>query len=127
MIQMVRENLLTTMSRNLHSNSIIFFPARYTPPRGLPGPEPGYPQGLGYNEPVFVGLGSFDINLDYYQHPDRRRDPSMRYSRAFDIYSLGCLLLEIGYWKPLQLLVDIDMNADALRRQLQTLALKLDG
>lgn len=51
----------------------------------------------------------------------------MRYSRAFDIYSLGCLLLEIGYWKPLQLLVDIDMNADALRRQLQTLALKLDG
>jgi hypothetical protein len=68
-----------------------------------------------------------DINLDYYQHPDKRRNPTLRYSRAFDIFSLGCLLLEIGYWKPLHHLVDVKASPEAMRKQLQTLAVKLDG
>jgi len=138
--------------KNIRSNSILFFPARYTPPRGLPGPHPDFPQELGYSDPIFVGLGNArvddvvndpgpvydvfrnpmtkrpaDINLDYYQHPDKRRNPTLRYSRAFDIYSLGCLLLEIGCWKPLHHLVDIDMDPETVQRQLQTVAVKLDG
>lgn len=70
---------------------------------------------------------STDITLDYYQHPDKRRSPSLRYSRSFDMYSLGCLLLEIGYWKPLHHLVDVGVNPEAMKRLLQTLAVKLDG
>jgi hypothetical protein len=137
-------------NRNIRSNSILFFPARYVPIRGLPGPDPNFPQALGYHDPLFVGLGNArvddvlqdpgpryygeepskhatNINLDYYQHPDKRRDPTLRYSRSYDIYSLGCLLLEIGYWKPLHHLVEVGVNPDATKKLLLALAVKLDG
>lgn len=70
----------------------------------------------------------YDINLDYYQHPDKRLDSRIRYSRAHDIYSLGCVLLEIGLWKSLPQLVDVnDRNFEKLKAQFQALTLNLDG
>lgn len=70
----------------------------------------------------------YDINLDYYQHPDKRHDRSIRYSRAHDIYSLGCVLLEIGLWKPLDALVDIDDDDyDKTKREFQALSANLNG
>jgi hypothetical protein len=69
-----------------------------------------------------------DINLDYYQHPDKRYDRSIRYSRSHDIYSLGCVLLEIGLWKPLDELVDIDDDDyDKTKREFQALSANLNG
>ena len=69
-----------------------------------------------------------DINLDYYQHPDKRWDPSIRYARSHDIYSLGCVLLEIGLWKPLDKLVDInDEEFERTKRNFQGLTMRLDG
>lgn len=69
-----------------------------------------------------------DINLDYYQHPDKRHDSSIRYSRAHDIYSLGCVLLEIGLWKPLDQLADIDDDDyDKTKREFQALCANLNG
>jgi hypothetical protein len=69
-----------------------------------------------------------DINLDYYQHPDKRYDRGIRYSRAHDIYSLGCVLLEIGLWKPLHELVDIDEDDyDKTKREFQALSANLNG
>ncbi|TVY89794.1 hypothetical protein LAWI1_G004698 [Lachnellula willkommii] len=149
---------------NIRSNSILFFPAPNKPSSGPPGPASGYPQPLGFDEPLFVGLGSArvddeiqdpgdhypppvssfggmvvydersktkrpkDINLDYYQHPDKRWDPSLRYARSHDIYSLGCVLLEIGLWKPLDKLVDInDEEFERTKRNFQGLTMRLDG
>jgi hypothetical protein len=130
---------------------MLFFPARSTPPRGLPGPDIKYPQAIGYSDPMFVGLGNArvddlrtdndrhylvgltktgapgDINLDYYQHPDKRCNPTLRYSRSYDIYSLGCLLLEIGYWKPIHLLVDVRVSPHEMKSLLRSLAERLDG
>ena len=69
-----------------------------------------------------------DINLDYYQHPDKRWNPSIRYSRAHDIYSLGCVLLEIGLWEPLHEVVDVeDEDFERVKRGFQSLTLRLDG
>ncbi|KAE8448009.1 hypothetical protein EG329_009932 [Mollisiaceae sp. DMI_Dod_QoI] len=152
--------------KNIRSNSILFFPAANMPSRGPAGPASGFPQPLGYSEPIFVGLGnarvddvvsdrkSFyeeeddllydergqrlkhlqitkrqrDINLDYYQHPDKRWDPSIRYSRSHDIYSLGCVLLEIGLWKPLHELVEVeDDDFERVKRGFQSLTMDLDG
>jgi hypothetical protein len=70
----------------------------------------------------------YDINLDYYQHPDKRLDSRIRYSRAHDIYSLGCVLLEIGLWKSLPQVVDVsDRNFEKLKAQFQALTLNLEG
>ncbi|TAQ88689.1 hypothetical protein B7494_g2967 [Chlorociboria aeruginascens] len=156
--------------KNIRSNSILFFPARGPLYRGHPAPAEVFPQPLGYDEPLFVGLGNariddavrdhhnvysdrdeedlledwragsknrhrpyhskrpHDINLNYYQHPDKRWNPSLKYSRAHDIYSLGCLLLEIGLWKSLDQVVDTEEeNYTETTKQFQKKALKLDG
>lgn len=38
------------------------------------------------------------FTLDYYQHPAKHADPNRMYRHAYDVYSLGILLLEIGLW-----------------------------
>lgn len=41
-------------------------------------------------------------DFDIFQHPDRLRGPnSPRYIKTYDIYSLGVVLLELGFWQPL--------------------------
>ncbi|KAI1207871.1 uncharacterized protein F4807DRAFT_469075 [Annulohypoxylon truncatum] len=42
---------------------------------------------------------------DIYHHPDQRKSPDRAYQYAYDIYSLGILLLEIGLWKSLHQIV----------------------
>jgi hypothetical protein len=42
------------------------------------------------------------FQLDYYQHPAKHADPRRLYRHAYDVYSLGILLLEIGLWKELK-------------------------
>lgn len=41
------------------------------------------------------------FTLDYYQHPAKHADPKRMYRHAYDVYSLGILLLEIGLWEKL--------------------------
>ncbi|KAI1113764.1 hypothetical protein F5Y14DRAFT_417170 [Nemania sp. NC0429] len=39
--------------------------------------------------------------FDIFQHPDRLRGKdSLRYTKTYDVYSLGVVLLEIGSWEP---------------------------
>lgn len=48
-----------------------------------------------------------EIILDEYQHPKKIEEPLKKYSRFFDIYSVGAVLLGIGMWWPMSKLVDI--------------------
>jgi hypothetical protein len=40
--------------------------------------------------------------LDYYDHPAKHADPKRLYRHAYDVYSLGILLLEVGLWRRLR-------------------------
>jgi len=42
------------------------------------------------------------FTLDYYQHPAKHADPKRVYRHAYDVYSLGILLLEVGLWEKLK-------------------------
>jgi hypothetical protein len=42
------------------------------------------------------------FTLDYYQHPAKHADPKRMYRHAYDVYSLGILLLEVGLWEKLK-------------------------
>jgi serine/threonine protein kinase len=42
------------------------------------------------------------FTLDYYQHPAKHADPKRPYRHAYDVYSLGILLLEVGLWEHLR-------------------------
>jgi hypothetical protein len=45
--------------------------------------------------------------FDIFQHPDRLRGvDSPRYIKTYDVYSLGVVLLEIGFWKPIPDIVE---------------------
>ncbi|KAH8801524.1 hypothetical protein F5884DRAFT_862218 [Xylogone sp. PMI_703] len=135
--------------KNISSENIIFFAARHMSTHGVMGPDPNSPQQIGFDEPLFVGIGDPRLDdtlgephtyyltrgdeiptpdLDYYHHPDRRADPLMRYSRSHDIYSIGVVLLEIGIWRPLEEVAYVQ-SEDFLdtQKQFQKLALKLDG
>jgi len=39
---------------------------------------------------------------DIYRHPSLISATPATYQKRFDLYSLGCVLLEIGLWRPLQ-------------------------
>lgn len=50
------------------------------------------------------------------------------YSRGHDIYSLGCVLLELGLWNTLDKLVEVeDEDFERVRRGFQSLTMSLDG
>lgn len=75
-------------------------------------------------------------DLDYYQHPEKRwvvaegrdRGRGIGYSRGHDIYSLGCVLLELGLWNTLDKLVEVeDEDFERVRRGFQSLTMSLDG
>lgn len=69
-----------------------------------------------------------DITLDYYQHPDKLANTTLRYSAHHDLYSLGCVLLEIELWETLNHRIGNIGNleiADAAVR-IRALAEKLD-
>lgn len=42
------------------------------------------------------------FTLDYYQHPAKHADPQRRYRHAYYVYSLGILLLKVGFWEELK-------------------------
>ncbi len=135
---------MVCLYRNIRSESILFFPAKS---KTTPRPVEGIPPLLGYDEPYFVGFGRArtdlpqgpknyydhqskridDINLDYYQHPVKRQDPQIRYYRSFDIYSLGCVLLEIGLWTTLSDIANPDTAANKFAEKLQICAKNSKG
>ncbi|KAL9609919.1 MAG: hypothetical protein Q9167_005337 [Letrouitia subvulpina] len=53
---------------------------------------------------------SADPQHDIYRHPDAMGEPSTSFTASRDIYSLGCILLEIGEWRSLRSLVEKVVN-----------------
>ena len=46
--------------------------------------------------------GEYLLRWDLYRHPDYQGFGAKRnYRKTFDVYSLGIILLEIGYWQPI--------------------------
>jgi hypothetical protein len=59
------------------------------------------------------------FKIDYYQHPAKHADPQRMYRHAYDVYSLGILLLEIGLWRELKIKErpDAETQADHYERR----------
>ena len=88
------------LHKNILSANIIFFPpSEGSPVKHITSP---YIVGFSHSRPT-LGFtdGSFDPKYIDYQHPEYLRN-ELRFIPKFDYYSLGLVLLEIGYWEPLQ-------------------------
>lgn len=53
-----------------------------------------------------------------YRHPKSMTASRDRYCRAFDIYSLGVVLLEIGFWRPISEFRTEDQSLDVFKEDL---------
>ena len=86
----------------ISSFRIFFFPPKYA--SAVKYIAQPYIVGFNYSRPddplAFTEGASEGSNLKDYQHPEYLRDQS-RYRSAFDYYSVGLVLLEIGLWTSL--------------------------
>ncbi|KAK0609574.1 prion-inhibition and propagation-domain-containing protein [Bombardia bombarda] len=109
------------LHKGMRSDNILFFhiedddeegrttSAQHSPP-DISDP---YIAGFDYSRPdssiaMTETLATYHKYQDYYRHPNSianigEANPiTTRYRRAFDVYSLGCVLLEIGLWRRLE-------------------------
>jgi len=105
--------------QNLRSENIIFLLSALYQNDSTRDPDPA---SIYYQKPWIFGYGSSRLETvpsvgihddnparNLYRHPDRWGImPCQRFNKYHDIYSLGVILLEIGYWAPITLLVAKD-------------------
>ncbi|KAF2632385.1 hypothetical protein BU25DRAFT_487892 [Macroventuria anomochaeta] len=116
------------LHKGLRSSNILFFKNPDTEAGTINFSDP-YISGFEYSRPAqrddMTQRPSDDPGADIYRHPLSQSGSSFR--KSFDLYSLGVVLLEIAYWKPIDEILEIaDINkarqketASARRRLLE--------
>ncbi|KAL4783730.1 prion-inhibition and propagation-domain-containing protein [Aspergillus varians] len=89
------------LHRNLRSSNILFLRSG----RNNDWLHEPYICGFGYSRPDDIAAISLPLRAQEvdagYQHPDLVDNPRGGYHRHCDIYSLGVILVEIGFWRPI--------------------------
>ena len=100
------------LHKSFHSDNVIFFKQNDKVVQF----EAPYVCGFEFSRPDQVSAISFDVQsslMDIYRHPSLRGpfQPGKerpRYQRAYDVYSLGLVLLEIGLWQSVRAFQKVD-------------------
>ncbi|KAA8615837.1 hypothetical protein PtrSN002B_007860 [Pyrenophora tritici-repentis] len=107
------------LHKGLRSANILLFP--HNNPTGEMNYTDPFISGFDYSRPAtndeLSETPSDDLAGDLYRHPSvqsrhNREDAGGResYKKSFDLYSLGIVLLEIAYWKPIDVILGIDLD-----------------
>ncbi|KAE9363337.1 hypothetical protein N431DRAFT_423914 [Stipitochalara longipes BDJ] len=107
------------LHKGLRSKSIIFFTDSNREQIDLSSP---IVSGFDFSRPdlpeEITVRHSSNILDDLYRHPERLRDASASTSRSqksHDVYSLGIILLEIAFWQPIEIVMEINMTHKSAR------------
>jgi hypothetical protein len=117
-------HLVGWLHKNLTASNVAFFPTKSTP--GDERIREPYIIGFNHSRPdrpsAFTEgiVNSADL---WYQHPQYRKD-TRGYRPEYDYYSLGFILLQIGYWQPLDEIVR-GIDAENLEEKLKARILLL--
>ncbi len=118
------------MHRNINSNNILFLVQNV-----LPKPDGSKLWKTGViRHPCLTSFDQCDedsiaphqepLELWIYRHPRTERGQRKRYKAAYDIYSLGLILLEIGLWMPISSLWKTKYTRSDFKLRLQTIYVK---
>lgn len=106
------------LHKSLQSKSIVFFTEKDVPAeRGIQS-EP-FVFGYEHARPdstegaVYTQWSESDLAEDLYRHPNAQGHDRETYQKRFDMYSLGCIFVELLFWKRL-----VDIHADWTRPDL---------
>ncbi|KAH8684314.1 prion-inhibition and propagation-domain-containing protein [Tricladium varicosporioides] len=113
------------LHKGIRSQNIVFAsdPLSENEGNGIPNLKNPSILGFEYSRPDSLNVESDLVTLAdpsqyMYQHPRAQGPARERYSRAYDIYSLGILLLEIGYWRRISEFWHEDYTMDSFREDL---------
>ncbi|KAK2744687.1 hypothetical protein FQN55_006606 [Onygenales sp. PD_40] len=117
---------------NINSNNILIFPGVQASGEGFLGDSSS-----DFSRPYLTSLAQFDsedkhaypetLPASMYRHPDDRRLISDNSSWAYDLYSLGLVLLEIGLWTPLSRLWKMKYSNAMFKSRIENVYLKKLG
>jgi hypothetical protein len=102
------------LHKNIRSESILFFPASSSPGSLSPAEAKELLSRPYLSSFTFSRLSSpteiseqpsLNPNQDIYRHPQALGDPSTSFGAEMDLYSLGCVFIEIAEWRRLKSLV----------------------
>ena len=95
------------LHKGLRSDNVIFF----IPPSKVPEYDQPLIAGFEYARPDFPDEATEPppehSEHDIYRHPDVIRRTASRSQKSHDIYSLGVVLVELAYWKPISEIMDL--------------------
>ncbi|KAK1980206.1 prion-inhibition and propagation-domain-containing protein [Colletotrichum cereale] len=92
------------MHKSLRPENIIFLAPQGSDDSAFLKTEPilvGYDYARADDEgaaAAYTQLPDTELEADLYRHPQARGRNRERYQKRFDLYSLGCILLELGCW-----------------------------
>lgn len=87
------------LHKDLTSSNVVFFPEKHVPQCQIM--RDPFLVGFNYSRPDDPSAFSEGpAASNYYQHPRYLNDPNLRYQPEFDYYSLGIVLIEVGFWMP---------------------------
>ncbi|KAK5044781.1 hypothetical protein LTR84_010437 [Exophiala bonariae] len=95
------------LHKAIRPSNVMFFPPEYGASIGaldsayLIGFESAREDELAFtSDTVFTETLSTETEWQYYEHPLRQGEQKRKFSKVFDIYSLGLVLLDIALWNP---------------------------
>jgi hypothetical protein len=71
----------------------------------------------------FTELPMVHFEGDLYRHPMARGQERNSFEQRFDIYALGCVLLELAMWRPLEDILDLLPNGPSTPEQKEQFSL----
>ncbi|KAM5469207.1 hypothetical protein MauCBS54593_004560 [Microsporum audouinii] len=114
---------------SINSNNIMIFPGVHVSNSGSTNN-----QDLDYRRPFLTSLCQFDcddktappepLSSSMYRHPDDRRSYADKSAWAYDLYSLGLVLLEIGLWTPIGRLWKLKYNNSMFKSRIENVYVK---
>ncbi|KAK2743025.1 hypothetical protein FQN57_004981 [Myotisia sp. PD_48] len=114
---------------NINSNNVIIFPGVHVSNTGsMSSPSSDF------RRPYLSSLATFDgedkntspepLSSSIYRHPDDRRTHSDQSGWAYDLYSLGLVLLEVGLWTPIRRLWKIKYDNAMFKSRIENVYVK---
>jgi hypothetical protein len=105
------------LHKGIRSHNIIFFETGsvvYPYMVGFDHSRPDHPKEASVKDESYP-------EFDRYRHPNYLSSKSQRYSKKYDVYALGVLLLEIGMWAPVASLHKAKYSLQEFQQRMRTM------
>lgn len=114
------------LHKSIRSENVLFFPGPSTTAINISQP---ILSGFGYARPDDPGAETErqirQLDQDLYRPPECQSMSYSRSKKSHDIFALGILLVEIAYWKPIEAIMEIELDKKGARKEVRNIRERL--